>query len=154
MSKARGLANHSLYMARLLLSAWAETQSAAVTPIHAIDAAFAPAVRLHLLDAYGWFLLTSMRATQLPDGPPHCVAELADRAPGIARPAEVSECQYLENTGWLAQLQAPLPKGLARRGLGMSLAIESAYPDISMYRNWARHVEDLFARMSDAIDEC
>ena len=153
MSNPRGLANHSLYMARLLLAAWETAQTAAVAPVNAIDAAFAPAVRLHLLDAYGWFLLATLRVTQLPALPPHRVADLAPQAPGISRPAEISECQQLELSGWLAQLQAPLPTGLAKRSRGISLAIDSAYPDITLYRGCAAHFDVLFARMSDAIDE-
>ncbi len=140
-------------MARLVLSAWTVTHAKSVAPANALDAAFAPAVRLHLLDAYGWFLLATLRATQLPARPPHCVAELAPQPPGIARPAEVGECQHLEQEGWLAHLQAPLPLGLAKRISGMSLAVESGYPDVGMYQQCADRFEVLFARMSDAIDE-
>ena len=153
MSNPRGLANHSLYMARLLLSAWRAAHGAALAPVNALDAAFAPAVRMHLLDAYGWFLLATMRVTQLPALPPHRVADLAPQAPGIAQPGEISECQQLEQSGWLAKLQAPLPTGLAKRSRGMSLAVESAYPDIALYQDCAAHFDVLFARMSDAIDE-
>lgn len=153
MSNPRGLANHSLYMARLLIAAWEGAHDAALAPVNALDAAFVPAVRLHLLDAYGWFLLATLRVTQLPVSPPHSVADLAPQAPGISRPAEVSECQQLEQSGWLAQLQAPLPMGLAKRSRGISLAVDSAYPDIALYRCCAARFDVLFARMSDAIDE-
>ena len=153
MSNPRGLANHSLYMARLLLLAWEEAHAAALAPVNALDAAFAPAIRLHLLDAYGWFLLATLRVTQLPVLPPHRVTDLAPQAPGISRPAEISECQQLEQGGWLAQLQTQLPTGLAKRSRGISLAIDSAYPDIAFYQDCAAHFDVLFARMSDAIDE-
>ncbi len=153
MSNARGLANHSLYMARLLIDAWQREQGRHDCVSGAIDAAFAPAVRGHLLDAYGWFLLAMMRVTQLPEQPPRRVEDLPRAGPGIATPGEVLEYESLEARGWLARLQAPLPPGLPKRPKGPVLASAGVYPHMSDYREWADTFERLFDRMSDSLDE-
>lgn len=153
MATARGFANHALYMARLQLHAWADQRDAGTAQLAAVDAAFAPAVRLHLLDAYGWFLLASLRLSKLPDQPPHSAQELPELPPGITEPGEVEECRELESGGWLRQLRAPLPPGLPLRASRQSLAIERGYPDINDYRNWADALADLAARMGESLDE-
>ena len=91
MSSARGLANHSLYMARLVLAGWSRELEQAGASRQAMQAAFAPAVRLHLLDAYGWFLLATIRQTKLPERAPHHSQELPPLGPGIAEPGELDE---------------------------------------------------------------
>jgi hypothetical protein len=153
MANARGLANHALYMAKLLLEAWQRDLARKDCVTGAIDAAFAPAVRGHLLDAYGWFLIAMMRITQLPEQPPHRVADLPKVGPGIAVPGEVLEYEGLEADGWLARLQAPLPQGLPKRPKGPVLASAGVYPNITDYREWADTCERLFDRMSDSLDE-
>ena len=54
--RTRGAANQSLYRARLLLAAWDRARGEPV-PEAQLQGAFYPAVRLHLRQAYGWFLL-------------------------------------------------------------------------------------------------
>lgn len=140
-------------MARLQLEAWTTMRAAGGASDAAIDAAFAPALRLHLLDAYGWLLLASLRLTPLPEHPPHSTRELPALPPGIAEPGEVAECRALEAGSWLSRLAAPLPPGLPLRRTNGSLAIERGYPDLADYRNWTEALAELIARMADSLDE-
>ena len=71
-------------MATLLLEAWGREHEGARGSREALQSACAPAVRLHLLDAYGWFLLATLRATRLPDKPPHHSRDLPELGAGIA----------------------------------------------------------------------
>ena len=154
MSSARGLANHSLYMARIVLAGWQASRDSSDIMSEAADAAFAPAVRLHLLDAYGWFLLAMLRATDLPERPPHTTDELPERGRGIAVPGELLEYQGLERQGsWLSRLQATLPRGLPRPAGRQVLAMAGSYPNINDYHGWAAALAELFERMSDSLDE-
>lgn len=153
MSTARGFANHSLYMARLVLSAWSTQVGTTNLPPGTAAAAFAPAVRLHLLDAYGWFLLALLRVSPLPPRPPHSVSELPSPGPGIALPGELAEYSVLEREGWLARLQAPLAPGIPQTAAPDLLARAGGYPDRSDYMEWCQQFEQLFDRMSDSIDE-
>ena len=153
MSSARGLANHSLYMAKLLLEAWSDAEAAAPTRQQALNAAFAPALRNHLLDAYGWFLLALMRQTKLPGAPPHCTAQLPQRGPGIAEPGEIDEYRQAEQQGWLAGLQKPLPKGLPPARRNNMLAVTGTYPGYNDYREYCSTLDALFQRMADSVDE-
>ena len=153
MSTARGLANHSLYMGKLLLDAWAQQAARADIPTQATDAAFAPAVRLHLLEAYGWFLLATIRLSSLPPSPPQSTHELPALATGLAIPGEVAEYRRLEQDGWLGRLQAPLPSGLPRRSKTPVLAMSGSYPQIQDYTEWCGSLGALFGRVSDSLDE-
>ena len=56
MAGSRGKANQSLYRARILLDAWDRARDEGVREDHLLET-FLPAVRLHLREAYGWFLL-------------------------------------------------------------------------------------------------
>ena len=107
MASARGLANHSLYMARLLVSQWRVSLLDQPLMEQALNAAFAPALQLHLLNAYGWFLLACVRVASLPNCPPHDTKGLPALSLGIVEPEEIDECRHLEISGWLAQLQCP-----------------------------------------------
>lgn len=77
-------------MARLLLDAWSDQLSRNRLEKNVLEAAFAPAVRLHLLNAYGWFLLAVVRFTPLPQQPPHSTVELPGPSLGIAEPNEIA----------------------------------------------------------------
>ena len=119
MSTSRGRANHSLYLGKILLAAWRRETSNEVLPARVICQAYHPAVRLHLLDAYGWFLLDITGATELPQGPPHSCEELPDPPAGKAVPGEIREFRRLEREGWLAELlqetvDAPAPAAWAQ----------------------------------------
>ncbi|EED35070.1 hypothetical protein NOR51B_1012 [Luminiphilus syltensis NOR5-1B] len=140
-------------MASLLLDAWEGAPEHLMAGSSAIDAAYAPAVRLHLLDAYGWFLLAVQRISPLPGTPPQGVDQLPDRAAGIGRPGEIEEYRRLEREGWLSRLCAPLPAGMPARRRPGSLAVSNDYLDIAACRECKDHFEALFARMSDSLDE-
>ena len=87
-----------MYMASVLIEHWSDaidrqTQNASVT-----TAAFAPAVRLHLLDAYGWQMLACNRVAALPSRPPHHTSRMPVIAEGITVAPEVKELALLEQT--------------------------------------------------------
>lgn len=156
MDSARGLANHSLYMARLQLAAWRDAQAQAETPQSALHAAFAPAVRLHLLDAYGWFLLASCRVARLPVTPPHSTQEMPDAPAGIGQSDAIAHCTLLEadRNSWLAQLQAPIPPGLGQIRRSDNLAMVGHYPDPPLMAAAHAALADLIEQWDDSVDEC
>jgi len=141
-------------MARLLASQWHEALATGPRATNqALNAAFAPALRLHLLNAYGWFLLASVRLARLPSVPPHCTADLPELGPGIVEPGEVEEYRQLEVSGWLAQLLAPISNGLPPHSTLNMLASSSSYPNLSDFEAWITAFDQLFGRMSDSLDE-
>ena len=153
MSQAQSYANHSLYMASIVIDAWRLALSERNHSISAIDAAFGPASRLHLLDAYGWQLLACQRVVQIPSSPPHSTSELPKLAPGIALSPEVREMALLEEGGWLSELTAPIAPGLNVRRPHNLLAIASGQFDCVKAREILGKLEALIDRVADAIDE-
>ncbi|MCH1553834.1 MAG: hypothetical protein L7S45_04500 [Luminiphilus sp.] len=153
MSQAQAFANHSMYMASVVLDVWAQSESDAALPANAVIAAFAPAVKLHLLDAYGWFLLALRRESQLPRKPPHSTLDLSELPAGIEQPPEVKELQLLEQSGWLSALIAPIPLGMPARQASNVLVSEGAYPDLTKMKEWRDALESLLQRQADAIEE-
>jgi len=119
----------------------------------ALDAAFAPAVRLHLLDAYGWQLLACNRVTGLPLNPPHCVAAMPLLADGIEVAPEVKEFRLLEAGGWLAELQKEIAPGLAPIAPAHVLAVERTRFNYATATDCFRELERLMDRVSGDIDE-
>ena len=104
MSSPRGLANHSLYLARIQLAAWSAELEREIIPAATLAQAFAPAACDHLKRAYGWFLLTLSGHSDTSIAPPRCCSELPEIATGKALPAEIKEFAQLEQAGWLAEL--------------------------------------------------
>ena len=153
MSQAQSYANHSLYMASIVIDAWRLALSERNHSISAIDAAFGPASRLHLLDAYGWQLLACQRVVQVPSSPPHSTSELPNLAPGIALSPEVREMALLEEGGWLSELTAPIVPGLNVRRPKNLLAATSDDFDLAKAREILGKLEALIDRVADAIDE-
>lgn len=153
MASARGLANHSLYMARLLAGQWQASRAGQTAPEQAMNAAFAPALQLHLCNAYGWFLLATVRATSLPDTPPHRISELPELSRDIVEPGELEECRQLERGGWLAQLQACIPAGLPPQTNAGVLASSGSYPQLEDFERWMTALDRLFDRMGESLDE-
>ena len=143
-------------MARFLLDIWQQKLNTENVMPAVVNAAFSPAIRLHLLDAYGWFLLVLIRTTQLPPQPPHHTQDISELNVKHAISREICECRRLEIEGWLGQLQAPLLRGMPSQKLvsNQVLAIAESHPQISDYTNWCNASEELFARMSDSLDEC
>ncbi|PLW82213.1 hypothetical protein CWI75_10540 [Kineobactrum sediminis] len=154
MSSARGQANHKLYLARLVLAGWEQQRAGQAIPASTLAQAFAPGVRAHLLDAYGWLLLGLVGEEQPAAGIPHAVAELPAVAPGKATPAQLQEFIRLENAGWLAELQRQPTYSVASRG-GSSLARTA--DDIPLpedFQQWAQHLESSLVQIGDLLDEC
>ncbi len=154
MSSPRGQANHGLYLARLLVAAWRRDIAAENIPASVLAQAFGPAVRRHLLDAYGWFLLDLQKPAQLPAAPPHSVAGLPEVAPGKAVPAEIEEFALLEQQGWLADLLREPGATEARRSAASLAAPTATLLDPDDLQAQAQLLEDAFARMGDFLDEC
>lgn len=158
MTTARAQANHGLYLAKILLQSWQLTLAEGGLPARTLNQAFVPAVREHLLNAYGWFLLALGGANSAEGKPPHSWTELADVVAGKALSGEIREFKQLEAEGWLAQLQAaPGPangSSLARRTPGNLSVAAAELPDCAQMAEWLSRLEQLFERMSDSLDEC
>ncbi|MBN7798377.1 DUF6586 family protein [Parahaliea mediterranea] len=159
MSSARGLANHHLYLARLVLDAWGRECEAQQVSAATLSEAFGPACHAHLGRAYGWFLLAVAGAEPLPLEPPSRAADLPPRPAGKAVPGEIREFERLEREGWLAQMLAWAPQ---RPGQGSAARARQpgnlARPAPSVdgpdtFRGWARDLDSLFQRMGDSLDE-
>ena len=153
MSQAQAFANHSMYMASIVLDVWGRSQNDGEYQANALKAAFAPAVKLHLLDAYGWFLLALRRETQLPSKPPHSTLDLSTLPAGIEQPPEVKELQLLEQSGWLKALMSPIPLGMPARQASNVVVSEGVYPDLAKMKEWRDALESLLQRQADAIEE-
>jgi hypothetical protein len=155
MSSARASANQGLYLAKIVLESWQELLHREIVAAATVEQAFLPAVRSHLLAAYGWFLLELSGTDQLPqNGLPTTTAQLPTVAPGKVRSGELRELQRLEQSGWLAQLlQEPQVKAVVKLRAG-SLAHDTAPgADISSARQWTEQLEGLYGRMRDSLDE-
>ncbi len=153
MSQAQSFANHSMYMASIVLTAWDSAVKAGALAAPVLEAAFAPAARLHLLDAYGWQLLACNRVTGLPLKPPHCVAAMPLLAEGIEVAPEVKEFQLLEAVGWLAELQKEVTPGLAPIAPAHVLAVERTSFNYAAATDCFCELERLMDRVSGVIDE-
>ena len=151
MSHPLAYANQSLYHASILLSGWrAELKRGSVLANH-VNQAYASSVQAKLLDGYGWLLLAACRIRQLPDRPPRFVSDLPPLPAGLVRPAEVEACAQLEQSGWVAALQAPISDSpVVRRS--DSLAVETVV-DLEQFENWAQQLAGLAETIADAVDE-
>lgn len=155
MSSPRGLANQALYLANVLLAAWRETLVREEIPAGIVDQAFYPAVRLHLLNAYGWFLLEVVDAEPPPDGsPPTCCAEVPPQPDGIAFSGELREFERLEREDWLGSLLSPPGRAPSPARSPGNLAAASAGPGLDDVVDWADRLERLISRMRDSLEEC
>ena len=154
MSTGRARANHKLYLARIVITGWDQALAAEQVPADQLARAYLPAVREHLLDAYGWFLLEVAAPEQWPERPPHSCAQLPPQPEGRAVPGEIREFQQLESQSWLSQLLAePSLEPRVSRGAG-NLAISSEpLPDPDEVLQWLDRLDRLFDRMGDSLDE-
>jgi len=154
MSSARAQANHKLYLAKILLAGWRQAVAAQDVPALTLAQAYLPAVRNHLLDAYGWFLLQVSGSEHWPARPPHCCAHLPEIAGGKAVSGEIREFEQLEASGWLAELLAEPsePAGTAR-ARGNLAAPPPTLADCAQVQQWVTRLEGVFDRMSDSLDE-
>ncbi len=152
MGSARGEANQALYLARILIKAWqrdGEQQDVAATTL---ARAYVPAVREHLIAAYGWFLLEITRPGALPEQPPRGLAELPEIAAGKALPGEIREFQQLESEGWIAEMLQASPDAQTTSSAA-NLAVVTSGPTPAVVEDWADRLQALFDRMGDSLDE-
>ncbi|MEM9257330.1 MAG: hypothetical protein AAGA91_17960 [Pseudomonadota bacterium] len=153
MSSARGRANQSLYLARILVEAWEETGRSSTIPDHTLSEAFLPAIRNHLLDAYGWFLLALSGLEEPPEtGLPRSSLELPKPPEGKAVPSEVREFAQLEQEGWLRELLAPLVSAPPRARSRGNLAVPSV-GGAEQALAWSEALKAVFDRMGDSLEE-
>ena len=154
MSSSRGRANQSLYLAKILLAAWRRECSDQALPQRVLCQAYLPAVRSHLLDAYGWFLLDITDSTQLPQHPPHSCDGLPELPPGKAIPGEITEFRQLEQAGWLAELLgARVDAGAAPVRSAGNLATDVEYPGPDQAQTWVNSFSEHFDRMGSNLEE-
>lgn len=152
-SSTRGQANHSLYLARILIAAWRRDSEAEVLPASTLAQAYLPAVRSHIQQAYGWFLLEITRQEALPPEPPRSCAELPALPEGKAVPGEIRECRQLERDGWLAELLAPPGQQAPGARNPDNLAAGPAQGSAEQAEAWAESLQRMFDRMGDSLDE-
>lgn len=154
MSAPRARANHSLYLAKILLGNWRAELEAQDIPSRTLCEAFMPATRNHLRDAYGWFLLEISQLDDAATAPPRCVAELPAIPEGRAEAGELRECRQLEEGGWLAQLlqqgQVPVRASSVPGSLAAPAADSAEFADVT---EWHTELGALFERMRDSLDE-
>ena len=153
MSQAQSFANHCMYMASVLLDSWRTAIEEGDKAVPVLNAAFGPAVRLHLLDAYGWQLLACNRVVSHPRSPPHKTDDVPSLPNGVAQSPEVSEMALLEKAGWLADLQQSIPPGLNQQPGSGFIAVSCNTFDFEFARLCFNELETLMSRVSDAIDE-
>ena len=155
MSSARGQANQKLYLARILLTAWRDALAAQQLPVQVLTEAFLPAIRQHLGDAYGWFLLEVSGSDAVGQPLPHNCGDLPAPAEGKVVAGEIREFQQLETTGWLATMlqtddAVSLPATRSPGNLA-SAAPNLIGPDDA--EAWLENLAVLFGRMSESLDE-
>ena len=153
MNQAQSFANHCMYMASVVLESWQNAIENHGKPLSVLTASFGPAVRLHLLDAYGWQLLACNRVTAVPTKPPHRAVDVPPLANGIAQSPEVTEMAMLERSGWLSDLQREIPPGLTPQTASGFIAVSSNAFNFDTARHCFAELESLMARVADAIDE-
>ena len=153
MSQAQSFANHCMYMASVVLESWRNATEEQLKPLSVLNAAFGPATRLHLLDAYGWQLLACNRVVSLPTKPPHRVVDVPSLEGGIAQSPEVSEMAMLERSGWLADLQRQIPPGITPTETSAIIAVSHNSFDYDTALDCFAELQSLIARVANAIDE-
>ena len=125
-------------------------------PARVVLEAVGLAVRRHLLEAYGWFLLELAEADDLPSEPPLGMAGL--RAGwSLKQPlrGELVELDQLERQGWLAELLAPpsTSQGGRRDGGADLLPLAEAGWSETQLRDWHDQLAELIDRMGHGLDE-
>ena len=154
MSAPRARANHSLYLAKILLGNWRAALEAQDIPARTLCEAFLPATCSHLREAYGWFLLEISQLDNSATTPPCGVSELPAIPEGRAEAGELRECRQLEESGWLAQLLGQGGTHTSAPSAPSSLAAPAVetpeFPDVM---EWHSALGALFERMRDSLDE-
>jgi len=157
MSSSRALANHKLYLAKIQLAAWRAQLQEQQLGANVLSQAFLPAVQGHLVEAYGWLLLTLIDVGEPSAGSlPHSVDQLPDIPPGKAAPGSLIELQGLEQGGWLAELLKP-PQAHATpvsRGPGNLAVTTTSAAGLEEATVWCASMEAIIERLGDSLDEC
>ncbi|MDJ0878282.1 MAG: hypothetical protein QNI86_06695 [Halieaceae bacterium] len=154
MSSARSLANQKLYHAAILIRMLGPELAREDTPAARVLEAVGLAVRRHLLEAYGWFLLELAEISDLPAEPPLSIAEL-EQNHGISEPrrGELVELGQLEQNGWLAALQArPEPTRSSSATANLLAVAEQTWSEEGLLR-WHDSLADLIDQMGHGLDE-
>ena len=133
MSSCRGLVNHSLYCARVLLEAWQRDRDAQHLGASVLQDAYQPALKHHLGRAYGYLLLEGAGQADAPKQAPTSISELPAPAQGKVL-AQTVQAMAREEAGILQPLFAALDTQSAG-GVrsSMNLAAQSQGPD---HRDW------------------
>ncbi len=172
MSAARGRANHSLYLAKILHRSWQQALAEQNVSPQTLQQAFLGPVCEHLRSAYGQFLL-EVTGQQTDPGTtlPRSCDELPAPDPGKAVAGEIREFEQLEASGWLCDLLAPLPSvngvpgvqagygdlspAKSRDSLARDLSVTAGahLANWEQVHAWIDELERLFARMRDSLDE-
>lgn len=157
MPRTRGAANRSLYHANILLDSWDRARGSTPVPDEQLTAAFLPAVRQHLRDAYGWFLLSTAGVEeQAGTRRPASTADLPPPEPGRSAAPELREFAQLESFGWIAELlsgNADDPGSDHRTRVDL-LGSDHASPGFAVARRWADDLAAIMQRMDDFRAEC
>ncbi len=154
MSSARSLANQKLYHAIILIRMLDAELAREELPAARVLEAVGLAVRRHLLEAYGWFLLELAEINDLPTEPPLAIAELEQRYDlPEPRRGELVELAQLEREGWLAALQAPPQPTRSSAASANLLAVAEQPWSQEGLRQWHDLLADLIDRMSHGLDE-
>jgi hypothetical protein len=156
MSSARARANRKLYHAAILLRMLATESEREDLPAQVLLEAVGESVRLHLLDAYGWFLLELAQVEVMPERPPHTLDELDQRWPQVEPlRGELVEIRALEcSESWLAGLQSVPPTVSTGTSAGPDIlsTVEAGWSQSGL-QQWYTGLSDLMERMSDSLDE-
>lgn len=151
----RGLANRKLYHASILIRMLGPELGREDLPAQVVLEAVGLAVRQHLLEAYGWFLLELAGVEDAGSSPPTSVAALQrDYALDEPLRGELVELLQLESQGWLASLlSSPGVGGHATSRDPDRLAVVEQSWSEDMLRNWYENLADLIDRLGHGLDE-
>jgi hypothetical protein len=153
-ANSRARANHALYLAKIILSAWQRELERQDTPARVLTQAFHGAAREHLIAAYGWFLLSISQGGAPADGLPRSCDELPPMPEGRVFPGEINEFRQLEARGWLADMLRDQELAMAAPRQQGNLAVAAIdLPGAEQVGRWLEQLEALFERMGDSLDE-
>ena len=123
---------------------------------------FLPAVRTHLLSAYGWYLLavSGVEESSLLS-PPATTSALAPPEAGKALAPELREFSAMEQRGWLADLLSrPEEHFVAARDSSRidprnhnTLVTDRSVPGHAVVNGWQLELQSLMNRMDDSLQE-
>ena len=124
-------------------------------PANVVLEAAGIAVREHLLEAYGWFLLELAGAGEPQGAPPRSVDALV-RLYGLSEPlrGELVELAQLEQRGWLGGLlAAPPATGAAPQTRPDQLSVVEQSWSPEQLRAWHDGLAEIIDRMAHGLDE-